>query len=99
MEDLPVTEENMCMFFTLKFELETYQKSRDRLRGQWGVVDVDDTVACVKQIVKQGLVDEKRVVIRGGSAGESYLRDLIVALTHKDLSRWFHCPRCSHSGT
>ena len=46
---------------------------RDRLRGQWGVVDVEDSVECVKQIVKQGLVDEKRVVIRGGSSGISLL--------------------------
>jgi len=45
------------------------RKYVDRLRGEWGVVDVDDTLECVRQIVKQGLVDEKRVVIRGGSAG------------------------------
>jgi len=42
---------------------------RERLRGQWGVVDLADAVAAVKHLVAQGRVDPKRVVIRGGSAG------------------------------
>jgi protease II len=47
------------------------------------VVDVDDTVECVRNVVKQGLVDEKRVVIRGGSAGQSSPINL-ASLNHKN---------------
>jgi dipeptidyl aminopeptidase/acylaminoacyl peptidase len=42
---------------------------RDLLRGQWGVVDVEDCVAGAKYLADQGLVDRERLVIRGGSAG------------------------------
>lgn len=42
---------------------------RERLRGQWGVVDLQDAVAAVDHLVASGLVDGKRVAIRGGSAG------------------------------
>jgi len=42
---------------------------RDALKGQWGVVDVDDCVAGADYLVRQGLVDPARLVIRGGSAG------------------------------
>lgn len=42
---------------------------RERLRGQWGVVDVEDTVAAVKALVDRGEADGERLAIRGGSAG------------------------------
>ena len=42
---------------------------RERLNGQWGVVDLQDAVAAVDHLVAQGRVDGARVVIRGGSAG------------------------------
>jgi len=42
---------------------------RERLKGQWGVVDVDDCVNGAKYLVERGLVDGKRLAIRGGSAG------------------------------
>ena len=42
---------------------------RERLNGNWGVVDVADVVAAVRHLVKGGLVDGNRVAIRGGSAG------------------------------
>ena len=42
---------------------------RNRLRGQWGVVDVDDAVNGARYLVEQGLVDEERTIMRGGSAG------------------------------
>jgi len=42
---------------------------RERLRGQWGVVDLADTVAAVRFLAAAGRVDPRRVVIRGGSAG------------------------------
>ncbi|MGP9536492.1 dipeptidyl-peptidase 5 [Brachybacterium sp. AOP43-C2-M15] len=42
---------------------------RDRLRGQWGVVDVEDTVAVMEHLVAEGIADGKRLAIEGGSAG------------------------------
>ena len=42
---------------------------RERLKLSWGVVDVDDCVNGAKFLSEQGLVDGKRVVISGGSAG------------------------------
>ena len=42
---------------------------RERLRGQWGVVDLQDAVAAVDHLAALGLVDGQRVAIRGGSAG------------------------------
>lgn len=41
---------------------------RERLRGQWGVADVDDCVAAARFLVDRGDVDAKRLLIRGGSA-------------------------------
>lgn len=42
---------------------------RERLRGQWGIVDVDDTIAAVRHLVAQGKADPDRLIVRGGSAG------------------------------
>jgi dipeptidyl aminopeptidase/acylaminoacyl peptidase len=42
---------------------------RDRLREQWGVVDVEDTVAAVRGLCDAGLADPARLAIEGGSAG------------------------------
>lgn len=42
---------------------------RDLLKGQWGVIDVEDCVAGAQYLADQGLVDRERLVIRGGSAG------------------------------
>jgi dipeptidyl aminopeptidase/acylaminoacyl peptidase len=42
---------------------------RDRLRGQWGVIDVDDCLAGARYLAEQGRVDGARLLIRGGSAG------------------------------
>ncbi len=42
---------------------------RDALKGQWGVVDVEDCVAGARHLAAQGLADPERLVIRGGSAG------------------------------
>lgn len=42
---------------------------RARLRGQWGVVDLQDAVAAVDFLDQCGRIDGARVVIRGGSAG------------------------------
>jgi dipeptidyl aminopeptidase/acylaminoacyl peptidase len=42
---------------------------RNQLRGQWGVVDLDDCVAAARWLADQGRVDPARLCIRGGSAG------------------------------
>jgi dipeptidyl aminopeptidase/acylaminoacyl peptidase len=42
---------------------------RERLKGNWGVVDVGDVVAGVKYLIGAGRVDGDRAAIRGGSAG------------------------------
>jgi dipeptidyl aminopeptidase/acylaminoacyl peptidase len=55
---------------------------RQRLNGQWGVVDVDDCVNAAKYLVKSGLADGKRLAIRGGSAG-GYTT--LCALTFRDV--------------
>jgi dipeptidyl aminopeptidase/acylaminoacyl peptidase len=42
---------------------------RDALRGQWGVVDVQDACALADFLAAEGRVDPSRQVISGGSAG------------------------------
>jgi dipeptidyl aminopeptidase/acylaminoacyl peptidase len=42
---------------------------RERLHGNWGIVDVDDCVNGAKFLAAQGWVDMHRIVISGGSAG------------------------------
>ena len=42
---------------------------RERLRRQWGIVDVEDTVAAAEALVRSGVADPNRLAIRGGSAG------------------------------
>ncbi|CDZ97872.1 Dipeptidyl aminopeptidase [Phaffia rhodozyma] len=54
----------------------------NRLRGNWGVVDVSDTIEAVKACTAQGLIDGKRVAIIGGSAGGF---TVLAALTKSDV--------------
>ena len=42
---------------------------RNRLREQWGVVDVEDCVRAARFLVERGDVDGNRLAITGGSAG------------------------------
>ena len=42
---------------------------RDLLKGQWGVVDVEDCAAAATYLAERGDVDPARLAIRGGSAG------------------------------
>lgn len=42
---------------------------RERLKGQWGVVDVDDVAAAASGLASAGLADPHRLAIAGGSAG------------------------------
>ncbi|MFI1564730.1 prolyl oligopeptidase family serine peptidase [Streptomyces sp. NPDC020490] len=42
---------------------------RDRLREQWGVVDVEDCAAVALALADEGTADRARLAVRGGSAG------------------------------
>jgi dipeptidyl aminopeptidase/acylaminoacyl peptidase len=55
---------------------------RERLNGDWGVVDVDDCCNAALYIVSQGDADPDRLAIDGGSAG-GYTT--LAALTFKDV--------------
>ncbi len=57
---------------------------RQRLEGQWGIVDVDDCVNGAKYLVEQKLVDGNRLAITGGSAG-GYTT--LCTLTFRDIFR------------
>ncbi|HEY7317932.1 MAG TPA: S9 family peptidase [Candidatus Binatia bacterium] len=54
---------------------------RERLKGKWGIVDVDDCVNGARYLVAHGEVDGNRLAIRGGSAG-GYTT--LCALTFRD---------------
>jgi dipeptidyl aminopeptidase/acylaminoacyl peptidase len=55
---------------------------RERLNGQWGVVDLQDCVNAARHLVAQDKADPERLLITGGSAG-GYTT--ICALTFTDL--------------
>src|SRR6185436_2288110 len=55
---------------------------RERLNGQWGIVDVDDCVNGARYLVERGDADANRLIIRGGSAG-GYTT--LAALTFRDV--------------
>ncbi|MFF2062223.1 prolyl oligopeptidase family serine peptidase [Streptomyces sp. NPDC058200] len=42
---------------------------RNRLREQWGVVDVEDCAAVAEALAAEGTADPARLAVRGGSAG------------------------------
>ncbi|MDF2918766.1 MAG: dipeptidyl aminopeptidase/acylaminoacyl-peptidase [Microbacterium sp.] len=55
---------------------------RDRLKGQWGVVDVDDVAAAASALADAGLADPDRLAIAGGSAGGW---TVLAAVTNTDV--------------
>lgn len=55
---------------------------RERLNGNWGIVDVDDCVNGASYLAQQGLVDGNRLAITGGSAG-GYT--VLCALAFRDV--------------
>ena len=57
---------------------------RERLRGRWGIVDVDDCVNAAQFLVATGRADGDRLVIDGGSAGGF---TTLAALTFRDVFR------------
>ncbi|MER5179272.1 LpqB family beta-propeller domain-containing protein [Streptomyces sp. NPDC002896] len=57
---------------------------RNRLREQWGVVDVEDCAAVALALADEGTADRDRLAIRGGSAGGW---TTAVSLTSTDVYR------------
>ena len=55
---------------------------RQRLNGQWGIVDVDDCANSARYLVERGEVDGKRLAVTGESAG-GYTT--LCALTFRDV--------------
>jgi dipeptidyl aminopeptidase/acylaminoacyl peptidase len=55
---------------------------RERLKGQWGVVDVEDVIAAARHLADTGRVDPKRIVIHGSSAGGF---TVLAALAQSDV--------------
>jgi dipeptidyl aminopeptidase/acylaminoacyl peptidase len=55
---------------------------RQRLNGQWGVVDVADVIAAARFLAVQGRVDPARMAIHGGSAGGF---TVLAALSQSDV--------------
>lgn len=55
---------------------------RERLNGQWGIVDVDDCANGALYLAAQSKVDKNRMAIRGGSAGGF---TTLAALTFKNV--------------
>jgi dipeptidyl aminopeptidase/acylaminoacyl peptidase len=54
---------------------------RKRLKGRWGIVDMDDCANAALYLAEQGLVDRNKLAITGGSAG-GYTT--LCCLTFKD---------------
>lgn len=58
------------------------RRYRERLKGAWGVVDLDDCVNAARYLVDRGLADPRALLIHGGSAGGF---TTLCALTFRDL--------------
>jgi dipeptidyl aminopeptidase/acylaminoacyl peptidase len=52
----------------------------DALKETWGVIDVQDTRRAAEHLVSEGLADEKRLILMGGSAGGYTV--LLSLITH-----------------
>jgi dipeptidyl aminopeptidase/acylaminoacyl peptidase len=63
---------------------------RELLKGQWGVVDVEDVIAAATHLADQRLADPERLCIRGGSAGGF---TVLAALVQSDV---FAAGACSY---
>jgi len=55
---------------------------RERLKGRWGIVDIDDCVNAALFLAEREQVDRDRLAIRGGSAGGF---TTLAALTFRDV--------------
>ena len=64
---------------------------RDALRGEWGRVDLQDTIEGTQTLIARGLADPTRLIIKGGSAGGFTLLNALVH--HPDF---FKAGLCSY---
>lgn len=55
---------------------------RNSLRGQWGIIDREDVISVVDALIKDGVADSKKVLIRGGSAGGFTVLNVLVNSNH-----------------
>ncbi len=51
---------------------------RDALKGEWGRVDLQDTIEGSQALIARGLADPARLIIKGGSAGGYTLLNALV---------------------
>lgn len=58
------------------------RKYREKLNGNWGLADVEDCIAAVNYLAKEGKIEPDRAAIRGGSAGGF---TVLAALTTSDV--------------
>ena len=49
-----------------------FYHSRERIYGLWGEIDIQDSIHAVKEVQRQGLISQGRVIVRGNSAGDSH---------------------------
>ena len=52
------------------------------MNAKWGVLDVEDTCGSVVELDRLGLIDGKRAVVHGGSAGGYTTLAIAVAKAH-----------------
>jgi dipeptidyl aminopeptidase/acylaminoacyl peptidase len=64
---------------------------RDKLKGNWGIYDVQDAVTGAQYLVDDGQVDGRKLVIMGGSAG-----GFTVLKTLEDYPGTFKAGVCSY---
>jgi dipeptidyl aminopeptidase/acylaminoacyl peptidase len=64
---------------------------RDKLKGNWGIYDVQDAVSGAKSLVDEGQVNGDKLVIMGGSAG-----GFTVLKTLEDHPGFFKAGVCSY---
>jgi dipeptidyl aminopeptidase/acylaminoacyl peptidase len=67
---------------------------RDKLKGNWGIYDVQDAVAGARHLVEDGQVDAQKLVIMGGSAG-----GYTVLKALEDYTGFFKAGVCSYGVT
>ncbi|MFC4496230.1 prolyl oligopeptidase family serine peptidase [Streptomyces ovatisporus] len=66
---------------------------RNRLREQWGVVDVEDCADVARQLAAEGSADPRRLALRGGSAGGW---TTAASLTSPDTAGLYACGTISY---
>jgi dienelactone hydrolase len=66
---------------------------RNRLREQWGIVDVEDCAAVALALAAEGSADRDRLAIRGGSAGGW---TTAVSLTSSEAAGVYACGAISY---